>query len=91
MVKDIITTLSEEELTTLIESAIKRTLNTSQEVSTTEIISREELCKRLKITEPTAIRWGKKGKIPFFCIGSNVRYNWQKVLDSLENQKPGKK
>lgn len=48
-----------------------------------EIINREELCKRLDITEPTAIRWEKKGKIPSFRIGSNVRYNWPLVIDSL--------
>lgn len=48
-----------------------------------EIIGRSELCKRLSISEPTAIRWEKKGKIPCFHIGSSVRYNWQFVIDSL--------
>lgn len=52
-----------------------------------EIINREELCKRLDITEPTAIRWEKKGTIPSFRIGSNVRYNWPKVVEALESQK----
>lgn len=50
----------------------------------TEIIDRKELCKRLAITEPTAIRWERKGKIPFFRIGSNIRYNWQSVVNTLE-------
>ena len=48
-----------------------------------EIINREELCKRLDITEPTAITWEKKGKIPSFRIGSNVRYNWPLVIEAL--------
>ena len=52
-----------------------------------EIINREELCKRLDITEPTAIRWEKKGTIPSIRIGSNVRYNWPKVIEALETQK----
>jgi hypothetical protein len=52
-----------------------------------EIINREELCKRLDITEPTAIRWEKKGTIPSIRIGSNVRYNWPKVIEALESQK----
>jgi predicted DNA-binding transcriptional regulator AlpA len=52
-----------------------------------EIINRDELCKRLAITEPTAIRWEKKGTIPSFRIGSNVRYNWPKVIETLESQK----
>ena len=76
-----------------LESKILSTSNLSSfpVASPVEIIDRLELCKRLAITEPTAIRCEKKGKIPSFRIGSNVRYNWQKVLDSLENQKPGKK
>lgn len=49
-----------------------------------EVIDRGELCVRLKITEPTAIRWEKKGKIPCFRIGSNVRYNWPNVINVLE-------
>lgn len=52
-----------------------------------EIIDRAELCKRLDITEPTAIRWEKKGSIPCFRIGSNVRYNWHSVVSSLENRR----
>lgn len=54
-----------------------------------EIINRGELCKRLAITEPTAIRWEKKGKIPCFRIGSNVRYNWHNVINVLEGKNKG--
>jgi len=52
-----------------------------------EIIDRKELLKRLNITEPTAIRWGKKGTIPELRIGSNVRYNWPSVVRALESVK----
>lgn len=55
----------------------------------TEIIDRDELCKRLNITEPTAIRWEKKGVLPCFRIGSNVRYNWPRVIEALECKKRG--
>jgi excisionase family DNA binding protein len=54
---------------------------------TTEIIDRQELCKRLNITKPTAIRWEKKGKIPSMRIGGNVRYNWPTVIEALERRK----
>lgn len=43
-----------------------------------------ELCEFLGVTEPTIIRYRKKGKIPFFQIGSSVRYNKTKVIDALE-------
>lgn len=52
-----------------------------------EIIDTMELCKRLDITEPTAIKWRGKKKLPFFRVGNSVRYNWPKVISSLENQK----
>lgn len=48
------------------------------------IIDRDELCKRLNIAEPTAIRWEKKGRIPSIRIGSSVRYNWISVVAALE-------
>jgi excisionase family DNA binding protein len=51
-----------------------------------EVISRDELCRRLAITEPTCIRWEKKGKIPSIRIGSNVRYNWYAVIEALEKK-----
>lgn len=52
----------------------------------TEVIDRPELLKRLSITEPTAITWGKKGKIPEMRLGSIVRYNWPAVVAALENK-----
>ena len=58
-----------------------------QHTPLSEVINRGELCKRLSITEPTAIRWEKKGKIPCFRIGSNVRYNWATVICELEGKK----
>lgn len=61
-----------------------------QPLPSTEIIDRLELCKRLSITEPTAIRWEKKGVIPSIRIGSSVRYNWPKVIFALENKKAKK-
>lgn len=52
-----------------------------------EIIDREELMKRLGLTEPTIIRYEKRGKIPSIRIGTSVRYNWYSVVTSLENPK----
>lgn len=52
-----------------------------------EIIDRKELQKRLQLAEPTIINWGKRKIIPFFRIGSAVRYNWPKVVKAIENNK----
>ena len=49
-----------------------------------ELISRKVLMERLNISEPTVIRREKLGKIPFFKIGGSVRYDWNKVMKSLQ-------
>lgn len=48
-----------------------------------EIINRVELCRRLGITQPTAAAQEKRGDLPSFRIGINVRYNWQDVVETL--------
>lgn len=76
----------------LVENSLRRvfTEQTPSTIPTTEIIDRAELCKRLSITEPTCIRWEKKGVLPCFRIGTSCRYNWVKVLEVLENKKKTK-
>ena len=49
-------------------------------------ITQKELCKFLGITEPTVLRWRKKNKIPFFHIGTAIRFNLSDVLKSLKNE-----
>ncbi|RYE54768.1 MAG: hypothetical protein EOP48_11595 [Sphingobacteriales bacterium] len=82
-----------EQLSALISEAVSKaiTLQPTTPERKPEIIDREELCKRLNITEPTAIRHEKKGKIPRIEIGSSVRYDWNKVLESLQANRGGKK
>jgi excisionase family DNA binding protein len=53
---------------------------------TVEIITQDELCKRLMISKPTVIRWVKKKKVPSIRIGRSVRFNWQAVIEALESQ-----
>ena len=49
-----------------------------------EIMTGEELCKKLGVTIQTLIRWRHKGKIPFMRIGSSIRYDFMKVLEAIE-------
>ena len=69
---------------------LEKLLTTPGESKLIEIIDTKELCKRLNITEPTVIRWRKKGLVPFLNIGSSVRFNYENVLHALEVKK-GKK
>jgi len=50
-------------------------------------ITTKQLCDFLGVTEPTIIRWRKKGKIPFMQIGSAVRFNLPAVISALEVKK----
>jgi len=90
MQETVLISLPMDELKKLISEAVscgsvsKLGVNEVQQVN---IINRAELCKRLDITEPTAIRWGKKGRIPCFRIGSRVLYNWENVINVLESKK----
>ncbi len=66
---------------------IERLLAERQPTSnTSKPISTRELCEHLGVTEPTIIRWRKKGLIPFFQIGSAVRFDLPKVIAALEKR-----
>jgi excisionase family DNA binding protein len=47
-------------------------------------ITTKELCSFLNVSEPTIIRWKKKGKIPFLQIGGSVRFCKASVIKALE-------
>lgn len=70
---------------------IKQMINQSrpqqQAKEVAEIVDSKEVCKRLNISEPTLIRWRKKKRIPFFMVGSAVRFNWTSVIKELEKNK----
>ncbi|SDS82363.1 Helix-turn-helix domain-containing protein [Mucilaginibacter mallensis] len=52
-------------------------------------INQQALCQFLGITEPTIIRYRKRGKIPYLQIGSRILYQKDKVIAALENKKRG--
>lgn len=88
MTQSFTTTLSQEELTSLIQGAVTKAVSLlDSPVSRAAPITRTELMSRLGITEPTVIRWERRGKIPCLRIGSSVRYDWDAVLKSLESKK----
>ncbi len=82
---DHLVVIKTEDLRQIIRDEIS-TLSTQKEItkSLEPPITTKQLCLFLGITEPTVIRWRKKGKIPFLQIGSSVRFNLPNVLDALE-------
>jgi excisionase family DNA binding protein len=86
--------LSQIELTELME-AIRKVVREEllaagaikQEVAINKPLTQNELAKFLNVTVQTIIRWKKKGKIPFFEIGSAQRFDTAKVLKALGKDK----
>lgn len=65
------------------------TTSISQQVKNEQPITTKQLCEFLSITEPTVIRWRKKGKIPFMQIGSALRYDREAVIKAISEKRKG--
>lgn len=88
----IITTRREfqEFLNDAVEASVTRLLpyiDTDKKELNAPPLSVKELCTFLGVTEPTIIRWRKKGKIPFMQVGSRVLFDRVAVLKALEVKK----
>ena len=79
-----------EDLRQLIRDELTN-LPTNKETSkiTQQPLTTKQLCEFLGITEPTVIRWRKKGKIPFMQIGSALRYDKEAVIKAISEKKKG--
>lgn len=50
----------------------------------TEILTAEELSKRLKVSPDTVLLWAQQGKIPKIKVSAKtVRFDWQEVVRAL--------
>lgn len=49
-------------------------------------VTTDELCKWLRISEPSLIRLKKKKRIPFIEIGGSIRYDKAAVVRALEKK-----
>ncbi len=81
--------IGREELQTLIIDSVNACLKyfpDNPSTTTEKPITRRELCEFLGVTEPTVIRWEKRGKIPVMRIGSAVRYDRAAVIKALEKK-----
>ncbi len=89
MYQTVLISLPIEELQVLITDCIARCLKDNAGPSNNDEppITTKELCTFLGITEPTVIRWRKKGKIPYLQVGSRILYQKCAVINALENKK----
>ena len=76
-----------EDLKTTISFIIKeelKVINTPKEIDVIGYIKTCDVLKLLKISKPTLIDWRKRGIIPSYRIGSQIRFVKSEVLDCLE-------
>jgi excisionase family DNA binding protein len=78
--------LFRQELETYFEN---KNQNNSEFPKNEQPITTKQLCEFLSITEPTVIRWRKKGKIPFMQIGSALRYDKEAVIKAISEKRRG--
>ncbi len=81
--------IGREALQTLIIDSVNACLKyvpNNPATATEKPVTRKELCAWLGVTEPTVIRWEKRGKIPVMRIGSAVRYDRAAVIKALEKK-----
>ena len=49
-----------------------------------DILDSKELCREFNISLPTLIKYRTAGQIPFFKIGSRLRFRRSEVLEALK-------
>jgi excisionase family DNA binding protein len=67
--------------------SLKHGLPISSPIENEQPVTVKEICSFLGVTEPTIIRWRKKGKVPFLQVGSRILFQKSAVLKALENKK----
>ena len=89
MEKTVLISLPIEDLQALIIDCINTCLkyNKQPPAPSDQPVSTKDLCAFLNITEPTLIRWRKKGRIPFLQIGSRVLYQKSAVISAIQSKK----
>lgn len=60
--------------------------NQANKAEPIQIITVDQLCEVLNLSEGTIIRMRKRGEIPFLELGGSIRYNLPAVIKSLESK-----
>ena len=56
-----------------------------------ELLTKKEVCQRLRLGDRTVDRWMRAGRLPFHRLGKKIlRFRWHEILAALERQRKGK-
>jgi excisionase family DNA binding protein len=58
-----------------------------------QLVTIEELMQTLKVTKMSIHNWRKEGWLPYYKLGSNVRFKLEEVMEAIEkhNGRKGKR
>ena len=79
--------LSIEELSTIIKEAVASEFNVSLKQKTlknddsNELLTREEVCKMLKVSNTTLFNWNNEGILKNYKVGRRVYYKREDVIN----------
>ena len=83
-----------DELQSMIRECLEETLKGIREkllAPPEEIMDSEQICREFGISLPTLMKYRRDGIIPFFNVGTRVRFKRMEVLKALENSVLSKK
>lgn len=70
----------------VIKNAVKK-IEEAKENGNRELISDEEMQRRLGVSRTTLYNWRKTGLIPYSRIGKKLYYPWKEILRMLDQNK----
>lgn len=82
--------MGREEFESILSSIFRKEIEGStpfNEEVEKEFLTSEDLMKLLKVTAPTLNKLRKSGLIPYYRIGSMIRFEKTEVMDALKNSK----
>ena len=65
-----------------INSAVKK-INTAKEKNELELITDDEMQRRLGVSRTTLYNWRKEGTLPYLRIGKKLFYRWKEIINKL--------
>ena len=65
-----------------INSAVKK-INSTKEKNEQELITDDEMQRRLGVCRTTLYNWRKEGTIPYIRIGKKLFYRWQEIIKKI--------
>ncbi len=65
-----------------INSAVKK-INSTKEKNEQELITDDEMQRRLGVCRTTLYNWRKEGTIPYIRIGKKLFYRWKEIISKL--------